>query len=960
MKLFIRIVIFAGLIVAPAVLAVTSVITNDYDDREFEYFELENKLKVLLVSDKKSKKAAVALDVFVGSGDDPKNIEGLAHFLEHMLFLGTDKYPLAGEFQDFIGGHGGNHNAYTSLMHTNYFFDIDADSLSLAIDRFSRFFISPSFDAVYVDREKNAVHSEYSSKLLSESRRENDVIRELVKPGHPLSRFSTGNKNTLGSVSAEKLRTELIDFYDHHYSANNMTLVVTGPQGLDELRVLVVDAFSKIKNKKTVTPKTYSGLFSEGFLPVEVHIKPKKEKRKLSLIFPVPNTLKYVKEKPLYYIGNFIGHEGKGSLLSLFKDMDWATGLSAGGGAQWRGGETFSINIALTALGLKNVDTIYQLVFEYIDLLAKQGVEKWRYDELAKISNLSFKYGEQGEAINEVSSLARVLHEVVSERVYWNAYSLEKFDDSLIKNYIYLLTKDNVFTILTAPEVTTDQTSLYYDTPYRVVKKGSGLSEEAYDLNTLENFSNRLVLPKKNPFVAEKLKIHEQSFAGGDKLTPKLIFDKKSVKGWYLNDNIYDLPKGQIKARYTLPVVAESAKNYAALSLYVSILRESLNETSYAASIAGLSYGLRARPRGMLVDFYGYNDTLLDLSRTVFAQLKRFAQKEKYRRELVDVYFDSVKSELLRKRNNVKYDRVFSQVLREVPSVMHTPYWSNADIADAIGQMDKLGFLATIKTIFDGGYCDALVFGNINKREAKKYFSSFSKLLMFSSQKLATQGQIVKLPAQTQFAKLIDVDAADAVSVLYVQGRTDSLAEQARFSLLQKIIEAPFYHSLRTEQQLGYLVMSANYEFRDVPGLVMLVQSPTVDAVTLYKKTVEFFSQKKNDVFSSFERDKDSLLTDLKQPLKNQMAWSNYFWNSISEYDNDFSKKSRFIDAVTSLEKDELVKLYDELLIDNKSGIVFLTRNENGNEQLKSLNSSLVEINDYIQFKKSMSKYLYR
>src|SRR5690606_4911268 len=133
------------------------------DRREYRAVVLDNGLKVLLVSDPQTDKAAASLDVDVGSGSDPLAYSGLTHFLEHMLFLGTEKYPRAGEYQEFIGSHGGGHNAYTAYENTNYYFDIDKGWLEEALDRFSQFFIAPLFTPEYVDRERNAVHSEYQS-----------------------------------------------------------------------------------------------------------------------------------------------------------------------------------------------------------------------------------------------------------------------------------------------------------------------------------------------------------------------------------------------------------------------------------------------------------------------------------------------------------------------------------------------------------------------------------------------------------------------------------------------------------------------------------------------------------------------------------------------------------------------------------------------------------------------------
>ncbi len=67
------------------------------DKLQYRLLTLDNEMQVLLISDPNSPKAAASLDVMVGSGDNPQGRGGLAHFLEHMLFLGTDKYPDSAE-----------------------------------------------------------------------------------------------------------------------------------------------------------------------------------------------------------------------------------------------------------------------------------------------------------------------------------------------------------------------------------------------------------------------------------------------------------------------------------------------------------------------------------------------------------------------------------------------------------------------------------------------------------------------------------------------------------------------------------------------------------------------------------------------------------------------------------------------------------------------------------------------
>ena len=95
-----------------------TVVKSPNDDREYRYITLDNKLRVLLVADPETDKSAAALVALRGSFDEPEARPGLAHFLEHMLFIGTEKYPKLDGYQNFLARHGGSSNAYTlSLIH---------------------------------------------------------------------------------------------------------------------------------------------------------------------------------------------------------------------------------------------------------------------------------------------------------------------------------------------------------------------------------------------------------------------------------------------------------------------------------------------------------------------------------------------------------------------------------------------------------------------------------------------------------------------------------------------------------------------------------------------------------------------------------------------------------------------------------------------------------------------------
>ena len=89
-----------------------SVKVSPHDHKKYRPTTLKNGLRALLVHNNESQKSAAALAVNVGHFSDPKTRQGLAHFLEHMLFLGTEKYPDGSEYQKFISQYGGSNNAW--------------------------------------------------------------------------------------------------------------------------------------------------------------------------------------------------------------------------------------------------------------------------------------------------------------------------------------------------------------------------------------------------------------------------------------------------------------------------------------------------------------------------------------------------------------------------------------------------------------------------------------------------------------------------------------------------------------------------------------------------------------------------------------------------------------------------------------------------------------------------------
>jgi insulysin len=368
------------------------------DKRSYRALTLPNGLRVLLASDPNTNKAAAALDVHVGHFSDPDNIPGMAHFCEHMLFLGTEKYPTEGALEKFLSVHGGSSNAYTDTEDTNYFFDVNEDSLEGALDIFSQFFVSPLFTASGVERELNAIESEHSKNLQTDSWRINQVGKTRGNQAHPYAKFGTGNKYTLKENTAAEginLREKLLEFHDKYYSANQMTLAVCGKEDLDTLQKMVVSRFSSVPNTNRPTPEVaWQGKIlpfdSEAYKTI-YNVVPVADSKDIYLAWIMPFTsaedrLAKTVGKPQFPVSSVIGYEGKGSLLSYLKDKKgWITSLGAAEFDNMRDFDIYGLAISLTKEGFKHREEIVETIFAYINKMKKEGIPDYINKDLMEV-----------------------------------------------------------------------------------------------------------------------------------------------------------------------------------------------------------------------------------------------------------------------------------------------------------------------------------------------------------------------------------------------------------------------------------------------------------------------------------------------------------------------------------------------------------------------------------------------
>ncbi len=900
---------------AGVVARVEAIPKSPNDRRDYRALELDNGLKVLLITDPDTDKAAASMDVNAGSNSDPEEYEGLAHFLEHMLFLGTQKFPQSGEYQEFISSHGGSHNAYTSYENTNYYFDIEKDSLAPALDRFAQFFIAPLFNEEYVNRERNAVNSEYQSNLENDGRRSYSIFKQVMNPEHPLAQFSVGSLDTLQDKAAGSLEQALHEHYARYYSANMMSLAIIGQESLDELEALALTYFQAIENRNADAPRTDEPLFVQGQLPALLEIEPVRDTRSLSYTFPIPVMWEYYRAKPLNYLGNILGHEGEGSLLSLLREKGWVNGLSAGGGMSYQDNATFSFSLSLTEAGVEQIDEISALVFQFIELARRDGIQQWLFDEQRTMADISFTFQEPASPVGLVSSMSRRLQIYPPQEIITAAYAFEDYNPALYREILSYLRPDNALLTFVSQSVSGDQQDPLFGGRYNYFT----LSDQRISAWYSEAIDPALAITEPNPFLPDDLSIRDVPGSGavGPQNKPELIVDEEGVQLWFKHDNEFQVPRANFYAYAMTPLFNESLEHNLMSSLVINLVNDKLNEYSYPANLAGVFYGVNSRARGFSIRLGGYNDKQ-DILLEALLETLVAADFEQER-------FDIIKTERIRGLENADKQMPYTRLYQKAQALLVNPYWSEQQRIDALQKITLEEVQAFIPRMLENLNLQVLYHGNVEPEEALAMLDILTRYLSVTSAVVDPPfGTVLKLKSGSRVVQEVMVDHDDSAIVIYLQAPDDTLATRATVSLLGNILRTPFFDALRTEKQLGYVVNAGSMPILKTSGLAMTIESPVADPLQLEAEINIFLNNYESELAampaSMFNDIKAGLLNNLRQEPQSLGALSGRFWSDILIEETAEDSTLKMADAIEALDKSDILEYFHNQVIAGNAG----------------------------------------
>lgn len=886
------------------------------EKREYKSLKLDNELEVLLISSPEFNKSAAAMDVALGSLEDPEDSLGMAHFLEHLLFLGTEKYPDVEDYNRYLKSYQGYSNAYTSDENTNYYFEVDHEGFTGSLDRFAQFFVSPLFNEVYVDRELRAVHSEHQKNLEDDNWRARMVQHTLYAPGHPRRKFSTGDEKTLAEVSRESL----IAFYERYYSANQMKLVLLSKQSLADMEELVREFFAGVPNHHRDELRYPETMYDPAELPRLVEIESIKNLKKLDLVFPSPNADLYWESKPHHLLTHLIGHEGQGSLLSLLKALDLATGLSAWHESSSFGGH-FHFAISLTDKGLAKREKVMDLFFSYVNLLNRDGLQRYLYDERKTMADIDYVFRDHREGGDLASHLASRMHLHGPLEVERNDALFFRYDPDEFNSFLKFINPQTLTAYVLSQNVATDKIEPYYGTKYRVQKLGSDLV--AYWQNQVVHQS--LHLPGKSEFIPRDFR-----WQGTKKAEePQLLVDQDIGRVWFKGDDRYEQPKAYLRLNLLTPDVNQDSNQKVLSSLYLLALGETLNEWKYDVSMAGLHFYVLRNDQGLILEFGGYSEKLSDLVKAVFARLKTI--------EITEEQFASLKEELKRSIQNASLDAAYRQLVYQLKYLsvrelihrrdIYSPE-QNVDLISSVSLDDVKAYVQN--QLFAHIAIEGAVYGSIEGGELKKMIiEGLASLAADSLPKdKRPRSLTIKYPTGQATAAVMHGDTNNNCWGQLLQFGERDPKLNAAIRVGHAFLQNKFYSTLRTEQQLGYIVHSALNYHEKMLGLLFLVQSSDYSAVDIARRVDDWKQAVLEELRGlddkTFATYRDAVVRELREEDKTmQESLETLFFEGVI-MDGQHGYKDRIAQAAETMSHDEVVSVFDRAFSEPRALSVYL------------------------------------
>ena len=335
---------------------------------------LANGLRVTLRHAPNLKRCAAALRVAAGSHDVPLAWPGLAHFLEHLLFLGTERFPAEQGLMAYVQGHGGQVNARTSERTTDFFFELPPQVFNGGLQRLSDMLAHPRMNLDDQLREREVLHAEFVAWSQDPTAQQQLALFDGLSPTHPLRGFHAGNRDSL-PVQQPEFQQALRDFHQRLYQTGQMTLSLAGPQSIEELKQMALTFDAVISQGENLPQQAPVPLMESSVASYQ-----QAGERRLDLLFTF-EALPNASTEALAFLCHWLNAAKPGGLLTVLRECGLAEHLNAKPLYQFAGQAVLHVEFTTTA----SASVLSEKLLDWLGFFAAQQDWALLRDEYAAV-----------------------------------------------------------------------------------------------------------------------------------------------------------------------------------------------------------------------------------------------------------------------------------------------------------------------------------------------------------------------------------------------------------------------------------------------------------------------------------------------------------------------------------------------------------------------------------------------
>lgn len=892
-----------------------NIIKSKNDSRDYKLIKLENGIDTIIIKDKKSTQCGALLNINVGSISD--NIDGIAHFLEHMVFMGSKKYPDENNFMDSIIKNGGYTNAMTGDIHTTYYFTMEPTKFISMLDKFANFFMTPLLKKENIEREVNAVNAEAMKNITDD----NWILHDIIKKGmtkHPFNHFSCGNNDTLKGDNLHKL---VRDFFDKNYSANLMNLIIFINDDIDEkiLEREIYETFGKITNKNNLNKKLFGKILNDGNI---IKFIPNKDINVLDISIEVPKNYNNLIDDPsdlLYYILN---NKGPNSLYQNLDKKGYITSMECNTFIVYDDYKIILIELRLTDKGFKKYMEIYEIILNYINSIRKSKYEDLEnlYNDIQALNHRLYILHENSDIIDTILDFNYLLIHNIKPENLLNWTELKPLYKDIHNKFIQLLDSILEFKLNLILGTKNFEKSIkceldkIYNVYYCIEKLESiKLTQEYKIIGKNPNITNKI--PK---LLDEHYETRIEKIEMPEKYTFVYNFDYK-----------YNTPLIDIFVTIKFPKISENAKSYIETVLYLNCAYSKYSEE--LSLINNSPYNLSISLDQDIIYFYIKcdSDKINDIFKILYLILN---YKEGHN-------FINVKNKFIKSlkgfKNELPTVKIKSIINKTLEKNFFTPY-------ELLKVVDDIQYDSCVKT-FDNIKSEAMstifISGNIKRDFAIECCKNIYSHLEIKKEFIDYDTGLndIKTPYKNVLKNHNDSEKNSIVSKIYEifkirVGDPEWQTQIVFIKLLNTIMYTQFFNILRTKEQLGYILSTqisyqGNFIYKN-GFFKLLIQSPIKNGDYLLKRVDKFldefyeYLQKLNENdFNDFKQGELSILKDNYTTLS---EYNIYLYSHIIDQSFMYDYKEKLISEFDKYSLDTFIQMYENYILKNNNYYEFV------------------------------------